>query len=242
MANIINIDQKYKYTNNRPSLKGRGFVYITINLINKKIYIGRRAYSNDWRRYLGSGVAFKRAVKKYGKNNFKRIVLSVGYSEEELMDLEKLYISIFNSNNRDIGYNLSNGGENASGRVVTKEVRSIISQKLTGNTRSKDAIERQIETCKLQNRKVTPEHKALLSKHLQNNSRGNKRIIVTCQITGSVSEFDSIKTTAIFFGTSVNVLIRYLKGFRKRFDRGVGKIEYTPYNSHIFKNNLFQYK
>ena len=46
------------------------FIYKTTNLINGKIYIGQHTTDNINDRYLGSGVYFLRAVKKYGKKNF----------------------------------------------------------------------------------------------------------------------------------------------------------------------------
>ena len=55
-----------------------GFVYITTNLINGKRYIGRCKFDttrpNAWKTYLGSGVALKLAVKKYGRQNFKKVI------------------------------------------------------------------------------------------------------------------------------------------------------------------------
>lgn len=44
-------------------------IYITTNLINGKIYIGQSIHSN--KNYLGSGVKLKKAIDKYGTENFK---------------------------------------------------------------------------------------------------------------------------------------------------------------------------
>ena len=52
-----------------------GFIYKTTNLVNGKIYVGKHEFSKDKRlnsSYLGSGVALKRAIIKYGKENFNR--------------------------------------------------------------------------------------------------------------------------------------------------------------------------
>jgi hypothetical protein len=53
-----------------------GFIYITENLLNGKKYIGQRAYTKGWQGYLGSGRALKRAIKKYGRMNFSRKIIS----------------------------------------------------------------------------------------------------------------------------------------------------------------------
>jgi len=53
-------------------------IYKTTNLINNKIYVGKHNTSaNDG--YLGSGKLIKQAVKKYGKENIKRIVFSLKF-------------------------------------------------------------------------------------------------------------------------------------------------------------------
>ena len=71
-----------------------GFIYITTNLINGKRYIGQRKFSDGWTTYLGSGKRFKQALKKYGRKNFVRSIVDIGYSREELntkeIDLIKL--------------------------------------------------------------------------------------------------------------------------------------------------------
>ena len=48
-----------------------GFIYITTNNLDGKKYIGQKSYSMpNWKRYLGSGIYLKRAIKKYGRENF----------------------------------------------------------------------------------------------------------------------------------------------------------------------------
>ena len=48
-------------------------IYKTTNLINGKIYIGQDSKNNP--KYLGSGVIFLKAIKKYGKENFVKETL-----------------------------------------------------------------------------------------------------------------------------------------------------------------------
>ena len=69
-----------------------GFVYKITNLTNQRQYIGRKYFwsfrtppgkkrkqkvESDWKKYYGSCPELKEDVKKYGKTNFKREILSL---------------------------------------------------------------------------------------------------------------------------------------------------------------------
>lgn len=91
-----------------------GYIYKTTNLINNKFYIGQRKgkFNNN---YLGSGTILKRAIRKYGKENFKVDILSFVNDKKELNKLEKIFIDkyrkILGRNNL---YNMSDGGDGGS--------------------------------------------------------------------------------------------------------------------------------
>lgn len=93
-------------------------VYKTTNLINGKIYIGQDRNNNP--SYLGSGKKLKRAIAKYGKDNFVKETLETCTSEEELNDREAYWISTFNSQSRATGYNISAGGKEGDRSVGQK--------------------------------------------------------------------------------------------------------------------------
>ena len=88
-----------------------GFIYITTNLINGKRYIGRCCMQttrpNTWKNYLGSGVILKKAIKKYGKQNFVRTIISFAYNDNELNEQEYFLIKFFNATIDDNYYNIS---------------------------------------------------------------------------------------------------------------------------------------
>lgn len=86
------------------------YIYKTTNILNGKIYIGQTTKSLDVN-YLGSGKAIIKAIKKYGKSNFKREVLEECNSKEHMNNREKYWIQHFDSINRNVGYNVSVGGE-----------------------------------------------------------------------------------------------------------------------------------
>lgn len=52
------------------------FIYITTNIVNGKKYIGKHTgYVDD--NYLGSGSLLKKAISKYGKQNFRREIIVI---------------------------------------------------------------------------------------------------------------------------------------------------------------------
>lgn len=84
-------------------------IYKITNLINGKIYIGKDTVSD--KNYYGSGVLIKRAIEKYGIENFKKEILEECNTNNELCVKEKYWIEYYNSINRKIGYNISKGGD-----------------------------------------------------------------------------------------------------------------------------------
>jgi len=84
-------------------------IYKITNLINNKIYIGKDTSSDS--NYFGSGLLIKKAIKKYGIENFKKEILDETNDLENLCIKEKYWIKNFNSTNLKIGYNISKGGD-----------------------------------------------------------------------------------------------------------------------------------
>ena len=90
-----------------------------------RVYIGITSRKNPKSRWQnGTGYSrntyFTRAIKKYGWDNFKHIILKTDLSEEEAKKLEIEYISKFKSNQRKYGFNISSGGESKSGTVISE--------------------------------------------------------------------------------------------------------------------------
>lgn len=83
-------------------------IYKTTNLITGKIYIGKDSKNNP--NYLGSGVILERSIKKYGKEYFIKEILEYCTTINDLNDCEIKWISIYNSTDKEIGYNISFGG------------------------------------------------------------------------------------------------------------------------------------
>ncbi|WP_053434701.1 GIY-YIG nuclease family protein [Sporosarcina globispora] len=89
-----------------------GFIYITTNMINNKKYIGQKKIDNGsrWKSYLGSGHHLNNAIKKYGKENFRRRIIDLSSSEVELNEKEEYWISFYDAVNNEDFYNMIEGG------------------------------------------------------------------------------------------------------------------------------------
>lgn len=103
-------DNKYNY-----------YVYIVKNSINGKKYIGKRRCSCEIAddKYLGSGIILKKAIKKYGKENFTKGIIEVCETEDEAYDREIYWIAYYDATHSDEFYNISEGGAGVLGDVNT---------------------------------------------------------------------------------------------------------------------------
>ncbi|MFM2010794.1 MAG: Acinetobacter phage Ac42 [Bacteroidota bacterium] len=107
-------------------------IYKITNLINGKIYVGQDKFNNP--KYLGSGFKLRRAIKKYGSENFKKDILESCSSKEELNSKEKFWIKELNSTNPDIGYNLVDGGQGGNlGEYANKKKSETLKKFLKEN-------------------------------------------------------------------------------------------------------------
>lgn len=82
-------------------------VYKITNHINGKFYIGKHKTTNLDDGYLGSGIAIKAAIQKYGKENFSKSYLHIFDNEHHMTLAEKILVVVDSS----VSYNLVVGGE-----------------------------------------------------------------------------------------------------------------------------------
>ena len=90
-------------------------IYKTTNIINGKYYIGKHKTQDLDDGYLGSGKLLKRAIEKYGIQNFIKEILLECSSEKE-MDLAEKILVVPDSTN----YNLCEGGKGGWSYVNNK--------------------------------------------------------------------------------------------------------------------------
>jgi len=103
-------------------------VYEITNLINGKKYIGMDTHNNP--NYLGSGSLILKAIKKYGRQNFKKIIIEHCSNIEELEKRETYWINFYDSYHK--GYNATPIAGNCKGRPVSEETRLKIMKSLKG--------------------------------------------------------------------------------------------------------------
>jgi group I intron endonuclease len=108
-------------------------IYKITNILNNKIYIGKttKTLKIRWNTHLrdskkNSNIYLYNAIKKYGKDNF--IIEQIENCPDECgNDKEKYWIKYFNSSNKTIGYNITEGGD---GGIKSEESKKRISESL----------------------------------------------------------------------------------------------------------------
>lgn len=142
-----------------------GWIYLFINKINNKKYVGQTW--NIQRRIrehiTGQGCAklLKLAIEKYGINSFEVVKLQKANTQEELDSMEIKLIEVLNTLQPN-GYNLAKGGARGKhseetkkligsyhkDKLVSAETRKKISEKNKGKSRSNEVREQISKTNK----------------------------------------------------------------------------------------------
>ena len=170
------------------------YLYEVTNLVNRKTYIGQHITDNLEDGYLGSGQALKRAIKKYGKKNFKKEILLFARNQQALNILEMMAVTPEHCERRD-NYNLREGGGSKGrlcsetkkrisaaksgpknhnyGKKFSVETRTKMSRAKRGRVVTLEARMKQSQ--KMRGRKLTEEHRAKMS-------RSSKRLKPTPQL------------------------------------------------------------
>lgn len=117
------------YNPNANVPKVKGCVYLALCRTNAKIYIGKttkclwdRVDEHFAESKRSSHRPFCHTLAKYGRHAFQWFVLFESNDDSELLSQEVRMIAEFRSNERGVGYNLTDGGEGTSGFVCPSEV------------------------------------------------------------------------------------------------------------------------
>jgi len=110
------------------------YIYHIINLINRKYYVGAHGTNNLEDNYFGSGWALQSAIKKYGKENFKKEILYFCLNEKEMFRLEEKIVTNEFLKEENV-YNLVTGG---SGGYISDTVYQKLSRIYTGRPLSEE--------------------------------------------------------------------------------------------------------
>jgi group I intron endonuclease len=133
---------------NRSYMEDRYIIYLHVNKINNKVYVGITKHSNPelrWRCGYKNNPYFNYSIKKYGWDGFDHIVLFRNLPKEIACKLEIKLIARYRK--KGICYNIANGGEGSiamseSTRNKLRKYKGIRSSQY-GKKRTKDRIEKQ---------------------------------------------------------------------------------------------------
>lgn len=182
-----------------------GYIYKITNKINGMMYIGQHKSSSIYDKYIGSGLVLKRAVDKYGIENFQKEILSVVESKYQA-DIEEIYyIKLFrNAFGEQMLYNIADGGQGGDySKFWSEEYKNRkgeITKKLWTPEFRKESSERMKETNKNLDRKAIAEKKRgskMTEESKERMRKAHKGLgcsKVICLETGII--YDSIKSAA----------------------------------------------
>lgn len=154
---------------------------------NGKKYIGKtgdlhqrkKAHKSD--ALIGKRRLVYNAIRKYGFENIGWAVLIDGLEEHEASGLEMLTIALWKTNSREVGYNLTEGGEGVSGHRHSLKTRERLSSILKGKPGNRLGA------------KLSEESKRKMSLAKEVKKRPLRAISIN---TGTVFEFPSISQCA----------------------------------------------
>ena len=121
-------------------------------MVNGKKYIGQKCFDTNsmWKSYLGSGTAFKKALKKYGRENFSREIIAIVYSKMGLDLLEIEFIKSHNAVENREYYNVSYGGSTPQMSIArSRDVRLRIGKSAKGPSKETQAKINEWRKCHL---------------------------------------------------------------------------------------------
>jgi group I intron endonuclease len=138
-------------------------IYKVTNLLNGMIYVGQDTKNRN--SYYGSGLLIKRAISKFGKENFIKEILEECSTKEELNKREVYWIKQLNT--KENGYNICSGGQGQNTDEVKDKFsksRKGVNNVMFGKTHSDEA--RKKISNKNKGRKWTEEQKEHLRKYM----------------------------------------------------------------------------
>jgi len=117
-------------------------IYQILNIINEKFYIGHTQdydvrqweHERKLRKNRHENIYLQNAYNKYGASAFEFIVIEL-VEKEDLLKREQFWITLLNSSNRKIGYNINSDAikpPSGLGKKRTPEQRAKISNATTG--------------------------------------------------------------------------------------------------------------
>lgn len=220
-------------------------VYMHVNKLDGKIYVGatRQSPERRWQKGAGyQGTYFGKAIEKHGWNAFEHRVLAVGLTKEEAFAEEKRLISKYRSSTPECGYNVSAGGyaddclprlsgldhwNHARVRAIDPASGEVVGEYDTQSAAAKElGIERRgiTKAC----RGLCQSYKGYVWEYVERefkkpitHNRGcydhkkQRKPVKLVDVDGVVYEFNSVKSAAAFVGAKGCTVSRYISGLRE---------------------------
>lgn len=187
-------------------------VYKITNKVTNKIYIGitnqgsGARYRHHWyESRIGEPSPIHRSMAKHGEDNFTLEIIDFADTYDELKEKEKYWIKQYNSTDKSIGYNLTEGGDGTFGRKHSEETKDKIRQKALGRKVSEETKRKMSETrlgkCSDKQRE-----------HLLKLTVGQSKKIYQYDTNFNlIGEYNSIKEASKITGIDRNTIGRQLK-------------------------------
>lgn len=171
-----------------------GFIYMWVNTVNNKKYIGSHIGTED-DGYIGSGPIFLKAVEKYGIESFERVILERVDSRDVIREREEHYLKLFNVANDKQFYNVRDRAGGGFEHINGSELRE--EYKAKRNANHKATIAREGHARGMLGKKHTDEHRAKLREYAAAKNEGTKRPVLQYDLEGNfIAEHDSLTSAA----------------------------------------------
>lgn len=184
-------------------------VYVHTNKTNGKRYVGITSQKPEYRWNYGnayqSNPYFTSAIQKYGWDGFEHEVLYDFLTEDKAKQKERELITLWNTQDREYGYNITAGGESTSGLVLSPEHIEKLRQYHTGRKRSEDT-----------KRKLADAGKRHYAERRQILIEARNRPVNMYDLDGSfIRRFDSMCAAMAELGITSNHITDVCNGRRK---------------------------
>lgn len=183
-------------------------VYKITNKLNGKIYIGTHKTSNLDDNYMGSGTNIKRAIKKYGSNNFIKEYLAIFDNPNEMFEME---LKLVNEDfiNQDKTYNIIVGGKGGFKHINTDLTKKLEYCKKGGSWLTSDKAR------ELSNKVSLADKKSIAKK--MGELYGGKNKLLECEINERLDKISNIDLTQYGWVTKVSECLNLTHTQVRRF-------------------------